>query len=141
MSHVVFERDGETITIEEATVAQVIGLMDHQFERQRKELIEDLDSVGAPADLKLDEVRKLRDDKGLTSKIIRHAFSLRGAMEVIEYVVPDGKREKALRGDPDELVWLALRLLGFDLSDVDEKNEADQNDHPTKDRATSTQKS
>jgi len=141
MSHILFERDGETIRLSEATVAEVIGLMDHQFDRQRKELIEDLDAVEASPDLKLEEVKKLRDEKGLTSKLIRYAFTLRGAMDVIEYVVPEEKREKALGGDPDEIVWLALRLLGFNMSDNEEEGETTEAEHPTKDRATSTPKS
>ena len=61
MSHVVFERDGETITVKEATVAEVIGLMDDQFDRQRRELIEDMESVGASSEMMLDEVKKLRE--------------------------------------------------------------------------------
>ena len=141
MTHVIFERGDETITVKEATVAEVIGLMDDQFDRQRKELIEDMESVGASSDLMLDEVKKLRDEKGLTSKLIRHAFTLRGAMEVIKYVVPEDKREKAMSGDPDEIVWLALRLLGFNMSDVDQDSEKEPEEHPTTDRATSTAKS
>ena len=141
MSHVVFERDGETITVKEATVAEVIGLMDDQFDRQRRELIEDMESVGASSEMMLDEVKKLRDEKGLTSKLIRHAFTLRGALEVIKYVVQEDKREKAISGEPDQIVWLALRLLGFNMSDVEESAEEEKDEHPTRDRATSTAKS
>tara|TARA_S200002703_G_scaffold152917_1_gene153854 strand:- start:286 stop:711 length:426 start_codon:yes stop_codon:yes gene_type:complete len=141
MSHVIFERDGKTIRVNEATVAEVIGLMDHQFERQRKELIEDLEAVNASEDLKLEEVKKLRDEKGLTSKLIRYAFTLRGAIDVIQYVVPEEKREECLNAEPDEIVWLALRLLGFNMSDQSEQSEEDESEDPTKDRATSTAKS
>ena len=136
-----FERDGETIRLSEATIAEVIGLMDHQFDKQRKELIEDLEAVDASSELKLEEVRKLRDEKGLTSKLIRYAFTLRGAMDVIEYVVPEEKREKALGGDPDQIVWLALRLLGFNMSDNEEEGEKAEAENPPKGRATSTPKS
>ena len=136
-----FERGDETITVKEATVAEVIGLMDDQFDRQRRELIEDMESVGASSEMMLDEVKKLRDEKGLTSKLIRHAFTLRGAMEVIKYIVPEDKREKAISGEPDEIVWLALRLLGFNMNDVDEEKQEEQEEHPTKDSATSTAKS
>jgi len=140
MSYILFEADGEKMRFEEATVAQVIGLMDYQFERQRAELIDDLEAADAPAELKLDEVKKLRDEKGLTSKLIRYAFTLRGAMEVIEYTVPEDKVKKALALDPDQLVWLALRLLGFNTNDVEEGAE-DETENPTKDRATSSAKS
>lgn len=139
MSHILIERAGGSLRVPEATVADVISLVDHQFDKEKKELLADLADVDASDELKFDAVRKLRSEKGLTSNLIKGCFSLAGAVEIIKFLVPIDMHDAVLEAEADELVWLALRLLGFDVNDDAEAGDGDSAS-PTKDRATSTKK-
>ena len=138
MSHIMIEREGESLHLPEATVANVIALVDHQFDTAKRELLADLDDAGASDELRLESVRKLQAEKGLTSTLIKGCFSLAGAVDIIKFLVPSEMHDKVLKAEADEIVWLALRLLGFDVTD--EEKAGNDNADPTKDRATSTRK-
>ena len=54
---------------------------------------------------------------------MRSAFNLTGATSIISHMVKSPVREAVLKATPDEVVWLALRILGFENDESDETTE------------------
>ena len=136
MTHILIERGDETLHINEATVADIIGLLEHRHSQARADLLADLEEISATEEAKLEALAKLREDKGMTSALVRSCFTLSGAVDVIKYVVPPEQHERVLDAEPDDVVLLALRVLGFEVDD--ETTTQDAGDaRPTNGRATS----
>ena len=104
---------------------------------ERIELISDMEAMNASESAKLDAMRDLRDRRGMTSDLIREAFTLPGARSIIEHVADPDDHESLLEEPPDELVRLALQILGFDMDDADVE-EADSTADPRTGGETST---
>mgnify|MGYP003118779336 CR=1 FL=1 len=120
MTHISVERQGKTFHVPEATIEDLIALMEEQYSQDRIDMLADLEEIGASDELRLEKLKELRDAKGLTAALMRSAFNLTGATRIITYMVKSPDREAVLDGTPDEVVWLALRILGFESNDSDE---------------------
>ena len=142
MSHIMVERGGKAIRVPEATVANLIGLMEHKYQIERMAILADMEEVGSSTEAKYEAIKVLRESKGLTTALLRWCFSLEGAVEVIKYLTATDQHDQLLDAPPDELVYLALRLIGYDPPDVeDEADDSEADEHPTNDRVTSSEKS
>lgn len=142
MSHIMVERGGKAIRVPEASVANLIGLMDHKYHLERVAILADLEEVGATTEAKYAAIRDLRESKSLTTALLRWCFSLEGAVEVIKYLTDSSLHDQLLDAPVDELVYLALRLIGYDPPDEEaDGSDEDETDRPTNDRVTSTGKS
>ena len=142
MSHIMVERGGKAIRVPEATVANLIGLMEHKYQIERMAILADMEEVGSSTEAKYEAIKVLRESKGLTTALLRWCFSLEGAVEVIKYLTATDQHDQLLDAPPDELVYLALRLIGYDPPDVeDEAEDSEADEHPTNDRVTSSEKS
>jgi hypothetical protein len=142
MTHIMVERGGKAIRVPEATVANLIGLMEHKYQIERMAILADMEEVGASTEARFDAISKLRESKGLTTALLRWCFSLEGAVEVIKYLTSTEEHDQLLAAPPDELVYLALRLIGYDPPDVeDDADGSNDEEHPTNDRVTSSEKS
>jgi hypothetical protein len=73
----------------------------------------------------------------MTSDLIREAFTLPGARSIIEHVADPGDHEALLEESPDEVVRIALQILGFNM-DTAEGEEADSTPDPQIGGETST---
>jgi len=142
MSHIMVEREGKAIRVPEATVANLIGLMEHKYQLERVAILADMEEVGATTEAKYAAIHELRQSKGLTTALLRWCFSLEGAVEVIKYLTDSSHHDRLLDAPVDELVYLALRLIGYEPPD-DEADDADEDDtdRPTNGRVTSSGKS
>lgn len=129
MSHVTVERNGRTFHVQLAKVQDVIDLMDANYARRRKELIEDLEAMKASPEDKMKALAELRDRKGLTADLMREAFTLEGACSIIRHMANPDDYEAVIDGAPDKIVELALLVLGFTLDaegdDPEEGSDAD----------------
>jgi hypothetical protein len=143
MTHIMVERKGKAIRIPEATIANLIGLMEHKYQQERLIILADLEEVGATVEAKYEAVTQLRESKGLTTALLRWCFSLEGAVEVIRYLSDPSQHEVLLDATPDELVYLALRLVGYDAPDEDPNGDTEEEDreNPMNDRGISTKRS
>jgi hypothetical protein len=88
MSKIVVKRDDKTFHLEKATVQDVIDLMDEMHKEKRAELLEDLDAAGVTGGEKIEALSELRKTKGITSDLVRSAFTLNGAKKIIEAAQP-----------------------------------------------------
>ena len=143
MTHIMSERNGKSVRIPEPSVANLIGLMEHKYQIERMAILADLEEVGASTEAKYKAMNELREAKGLTSVLLRWCFTLEGAVEVIKYLTDTKIHDEMLDATPDELVFLALRLVGYEAPDEQaDPDDADEGDaHPTSDRVTSSRKS
>lgn len=143
MTHIMVERAGKSVRVPEATVANLIGLMEHKYQQERLAILADLEEVGATVETKYEAVSQLRESKGLTTALLRWCFSLDGAVAVIKYLTDTSLHDALLEATPDELVYLALRLVGYDAPDSDPSEASDDGDeeNPMNGRGTSTGKS
>ena len=98
--------------------------MNDQYERERADLIEDLETAQASPQERMRALKEHRQTKGLTGNLMRSAFSLEGALKIIEWVCDPEDLEGIKSGTPEETVRLALTLLGFE--DTDEESSAEK---------------
>ena len=139
MSHVTVQRQGKAYHVPLATVQDIIDLMDANYAKARVELLSDLEAMSASEESKLQAMKEMRERKGMTTDLIRQAFTLEGARAVVEHVVDPAMHAAVMDSTPDELVQTALTILGFDMTDdADSKEEKPAN--PPKGGATSTTK-
>lgn len=125
MTHILIERDGETLKIPEATIGQLISMTEEQYRQDREMLLADLNAVNASDEAKLAALEDLRNERGLTAKMARKAFTLDGAVEILKVVAEPNDVKKLLGSDKDELTYLALRVLGFQQQDDEQESETD----------------
>jgi hypothetical protein len=139
MSHITVDRAGKTIHLPLATVQDVIDLMDASYARKRRDLIEDLDALGVSGEDKVKAMSELRERKGMTTDLIRDVFTLAGAQSVIKHCAKPEDLDELLNEAPDQIVQLALEVLGFDVGDTSEES-AEDGASPRKGGVTSTTK-
>lgn len=109
-----------TILVPRLKVQQIIDLAALRHEAERRELVLDLEDAGVPAEERLERLRTHRKEIGLSSVIVRSAFSLEGAYRIIKYAM-GGEFPSELEGmDPSNLSSLALACIGIDLDDLSE---------------------
>jgi len=138
LTHISIDRNGKSYHVPEATVSDLMSLLEQQFEASRLELIADLEVVGATALEKVDALKELRATKGLTSNLMRSAFELQGATQIIKHICKPEDVEEILQASPDDLVWLALKILGYEAADPTEEEEQDPDEGKPSSQGTST---
>ena len=110
-SKIVVKRKGKTIHVAQARVQDVIDMMEANHRELRDDLIADLDASGIGDAEKLKALEELRAKKGITSDLIRSAFTLPGARRIIEHQTEPADIDAVMDTTPDMLVELALQIL------------------------------
>ncbi len=109
-----------TILVPRLRVQQIIDLAVLRHERERRDLIQDLEDAGVPADDRLERLRQHRKEVGLSSVIVRWAFSVDGAYQILKMAMGDQFPEEFEGLDPANLSSLALQCIGVDLDATSE---------------------
>lgn len=109
-----------TILVPRLRVQQIIDLAVLRHERERRDLIQDLEDAGVPADDRLERLRQHRKEVGLSSVIVRWAFSVDGAYQILKMAMGDQFPEEFESFDPANLSNLALQCIGVDLDATSE---------------------
>lgn len=105
-----------TILVPRLKVQQIIDLAVLRHERERKELVQDLEDAGVDPEDRLERLRQHRKEVGLSSVIVRWAFSVDGAYNIIRMAM--GEFPAELEGfGPANLSKLALACIGVDLDE------------------------
>lgn len=106
--------DGEAILVPRLTVAQILDVQSLAAERARVNLIADLEAAGCDAEARLERLERHRRDTDLVQYVIRQAFSVAGAQEILRIAfdgsIPDRVAALPITDQTD----LALRALGLD---------------------------
>jgi len=105
-----------TILVPRLKVQQIIDLAVLRHERERKELVQDLEDAGVDPEDRLERLRQHRKEVGLSSVIVRWAFSVDGAYNIIRMAMGDFPAELEGFG-PANLSKLALACIGVDLDE------------------------
>jgi hypothetical protein len=105
---------GQTVLVPRLTVAQIVNVQSLAAERARAALLKDLEDAGCDPDTKLERLERHRRDADLVQYVIRQAFSVTGAQEILSLAyggnVPPLVAEATLTEQTD----LALRALGLE---------------------------
>ena len=141
MTHISIERNGKTYHVPEASVSDLMSLLDARFEDDRLALLKDLEDIGATIEEKMEQLTEFRATKGLTSVLMRSAFNLRGATQIIKHVADPDDLDQILDAAPDELVWLALKVLGYEAVDPTENDDKEEEDESAEGKANSPETS
>jgi hypothetical protein len=137
MSHLTVQRQGKAYHIPLATVQDVIDLMDANYAKNRQTLLDDLDAMNASEETKLKAMTEMRERKGMTTDLIREAFTLPGARAILEHVARPEDHEAIFEDAPDKIVQIALEVLGFTVDGDDAETAGDTDLNPQKGDATS----
>jgi len=130
--------EDKTILVPKLKVQELIDLGVLRHERERKNLIEDLEDSGATQEEKLAQLREHRKERGLASILVRSAFTVDGSFQIIRLAMGGEFPEAFETLDPTRLSRIALGCLGLDLDDLVEE-EATEGKEPTN-RETGTSK-
>ena len=140
MSHLTVQRHGKAYHVPLATVQDVIDLMDANYAKKRVELLADLDDMNASEETKLKAMAEIRERKGMTTDLIREAFTLPGARSIIQHVAKTEDHAAILEDAPDQIVQVALQVLGFTVDEQNSEEDGERPENPPKGDATSTTK-
>lgn len=124
MSKVVFKTQKSVVHVDQATVQDVIDMMESKYLQARKQLVDDLKFAGASEDALVKGLNELRQNKGITAMLLRDAFTLEGAKQIVEHMAKTEDHETIFASKPDDIVNLALQVLGYEY-DHEEKGEDD----------------
>ena len=123
------------------TPSDLVELGERVYERARDRLIADLDLAGADPELRLKELKELDGRRGVGSVLVRHGFTVEGAIEIIERSIENSKKSisiESLQLDPTEGMFeLAQKLIGVNWEALtsNEKKDSKKDDldsDPTK---------
>ena len=109
-----------TILVPRLKVQQIIDLAALRHEAERRELVQDLEDAGVTSEDRLERLRAHRKEVGLSSVIVRSAFSIDGAYRIIKYAMGGEFPSELDSLDPSNLSKLALACIGVDLDDLTE---------------------
>ncbi len=123
MTHLDIHQGDRTIRARVAKVADVIHLMEQQYERDRLEMIKNLNDCEVPANEKMSALKELAAEKGQVSTLMKSAFTLQGAIEVLKYSTEPDDHKYLEDIEVDRLVVFALQVLGFTASTEEEGTE------------------
>lgn len=124
MTHITVTRSDKTHRVPCATVGDLLDLMQELLSMEREKLLLDLEASGATSEEKSKALAELRTEYGLTAKVMQSAFSLEGAVAIIKHLTDPEDWESILKAPADDLVYLALRTLGYEASDEDPDKES-----------------
>ena len=111
---------GETTLVPRLRIQQIIDLSTRRFEKDRLDLVSDLNDAGVDAVERLDQLREHRKECGLSSVIVRSAFSVEGAISIVSAAMGGELPEQFASISPDEMSRLALGCIGVELEDKTE---------------------
>lgn len=119
------------------TPKDIVTLGEKVFVRARKQLLLDLESAGADPELRMKELKELENKRGLGSVLVRHGFTVEGALEIIERSIEIADKDidiDSLQLDPTRGFFeLALKLIGVNWDEFTrDKDEDDLDSDPTK---------
>jgi len=107
---------GDTTTlVPRLTVQQVIELGVIRHEEERRSLIEDADAAGLDATERMDVLRKHREQRGISSVIVKSAFTVDGAYRIVKKAMGGTWPSEFESIDPTDLSTVALGCLGIEL--------------------------
>lgn len=115
----------ETVLVPRLRVQQVIDLQTLRHESDRRDLIRDLEEAGVPAEDRLARLREHRETAGLSSVIVRAAFTVSGAFQIIRLAMGGEFPESFAGLEPTELSRIALQCLGLDLEDFGDDDQSE----------------
>ena len=114
-----------TILVPRLTVQQVIELSVLRDEEDRRSLISDADEAGLDPDSKMAVLRVHREQRGLSSLVVRSAFSIDGAYRIVKMAMGGTMPAELETYDPSDLSTVALGCLGVDLDELVDDSSAE----------------
>ena len=105
---------GETTLVPRLRIQQIIDLSTRRFERDRLNLVADLNDAGVDAEH--------RKECGLSSVIVRSAFSVEGAIAIVTDAMGGELPQQFASISPDEMSRLALGCIGVELEEKAERS-------------------
>tara|TARA_R100001460_G_scaffold23359_5_gene47105 strand:+ start:509 stop:952 length:444 start_codon:yes stop_codon:yes gene_type:complete len=115
----------ETVLVPRLRVQQIIELSTHRHERDRLDLIKDLEDSGASTEERLEMLRDHRNQAGLSSIIVRSAFTVDGAYSVIEAAMGGEFPASFSSLEPTLMSKIALQCLGVDVDEIEKSSKAE----------------
>lgn len=115
--------DDDTLLVPRLRVQQIIDLTTLRHESDRQDLVRDLEEAGVEAEERFAKLREHRDQAGLSSIIIRSAFTVQGAFQIIRLAMGGEFPESMAGMEPTELSKIALQCLGLNLEDFESDSE------------------
>ena len=99
-------------------VQQIIDLSILRHERDRRGLVQDLKEAGVSSEESLARLREHRSQEGLSSIVVRSAFTVDGAFQIIRLAMGGDYPASLESLDPTTLSNVALQCLGLDLDEL-----------------------
>lgn len=105
------------------TLAEAASFCSQFWQRRRATLVEELKAVGASQEQIASEVATLLPERGLASSLIRDAFQIENAREILKLCLADGEASEIESIGIDEVAEIAVACLGQRLETDDGDDE------------------
>lgn len=119
---------GRTVLVPRVSVQQLMDMIEQQYSERRRSLLCDLEDACAPADLRVQKLAELAEQRGLMSHVVRIAFTMQGAVWIISEAYNGNFPEEFNEMTPDDLARIALHIIGFDPDAVESDESAEGNE-------------
>ncbi len=106
-----------TVLVPRLTVQKVIELTVLRDEEGRRAILEDASDAGLDPNERMDLLKKHREQRGLSSSIVKSAFSVDGAYRIVKQAMGGTWPPEFESMDPTDLSTVALGCLGIDLDE------------------------
>ena len=111
----------ETLLVPRLKVQQIIDLAVLRHERDRRDLLRDLEDANVPSEDRMAMLKEQREQAGLSSVVVRSAFSVDGSFAIIRTAMGGEFPDLFQHLDPGRLSSIALGCLGLDLDEMAEE--------------------
>tara|TARA_Y100001973_G_C5200922_1_gene337578 strand:+ start:3269 stop:3664 length:396 start_codon:yes stop_codon:yes gene_type:complete len=122
---IVEDKSGNEVTLRRPTVEDMINFGEVFYQRERKAKLQDMKDAELTPEVRAKELAELSEKRGLASHTLKYAFVLENACFIIKRVADQSDYEKLMELSADSIVEVALRVLGFDLDILTDKEGED----------------
>jgi len=114
----------ETTLVPKLKVQEIISLSARKSEEKRIELLADLDDSQVDSETRLEALKEFRENQTTSMYLVRSAFTVEGAAEIIAEAMGGEFPSEFKHLDPNRLTSIAASCIGFDIDKM-EKNTSD----------------
>ena len=110
---------GETTLVPKLKVQEIISLSAKKSEEKRVELLADLDDSQVNSETRLEALKEFRENQTTSMYLVRSAFTVEGAAEIIAEAMGGEFPPEFKHLDPNRLTTIAAGCIGFDIEEME----------------------
>ena len=103
------------LTLRQVSLAEMISFGEEVWQKERSRLLKDLDDSNATSEERRLALSELQTKRGMAHEVMRYAFNLEYAHELISMVADPEVMNEIAKMKPDKVVECALMVMGCEI--------------------------